>query len=142
VVAVAAGALYNLALKRDGTVATWGDNTAGQTNVPAGLSNVVVLASGPDADHALAIFSPLIVNPPSGSLSVPAFSSLSFGAGGVLQFQWIAPTNEQFQIRWTTNLAPPSWTLFPGTITSPTTNFNFVDTNAPVAMKFYQLILM
>jgi hypothetical protein len=73
---------------------------------------------------------------------VPSFTSITFGAGGV-RFQWTAITNDQFQVRWTTNLAPPSWQVFPGIITSSTGTFSFVDTNTPLLlMKFYQLILL
>jgi hypothetical protein len=32
--------------------------------------------------------------------------------------------------------------LFPNIITSATSNFGFVDTNTPLLMKFYQLILL
>ena len=37
----------------DGTVAVWGDNTYGQTNVPGGLTNVVAVAAG--GYHSLAL---------------------------------------------------------------------------------------
>ena len=33
--AIAAGNFHNLALKSDGTVVAWGDNSDGQTNIPA-----------------------------------------------------------------------------------------------------------
>jgi hypothetical protein len=57
--------------------------------------------------------------------------------------QWLAPTNDTFQVRWATNLAAPiNWTIFPGTITSTTGTFNFLDTTAPTIMKFYQLLLL
>jgi hypothetical protein len=57
--------------------------------------------------------------------------------------QWFAPTNDQFQVLWTTNLvAPVVWTQFPGTITSTSGVFGFVDTNLPMVMKFYELILL
>jgi hypothetical protein len=57
--------------------------------------------------------------------------------------QWSAPTNDQFQVRWTTNLTPViTWTLFPNIITSPTGTFLFTDTNAPLLLKFYQLVLL
>ena len=46
VVAIAAGAFHSLALRYDGTVMAWGDNSAGQTNVPPGLNNVVAVAAG------------------------------------------------------------------------------------------------
>jgi alpha-tubulin suppressor-like RCC1 family protein len=43
--ALAAGQYHSLALRSDGTVAAWGDNTYGQTTPPAGLSNVVAIAA-------------------------------------------------------------------------------------------------
>lgn len=42
-----------LALRPDGTVVAWGDNQAGQTNVPVGLSNVVAVSAG--ANHSVAL---------------------------------------------------------------------------------------
>jgi alpha-tubulin suppressor-like RCC1 family protein len=35
-----------LALKSDGTVVGWGDNSYGQTNIPSGLSGVALIAAG------------------------------------------------------------------------------------------------
>jgi hypothetical protein len=61
---------------------------------------------------------------------------------------WLAPTNDQFNLQWTTNLVSPViWTFFPNNvspviITSTNGSFTFVDTNAPFLMKFYQLILL
>ncbi len=56
---------------------------------------------------------------------------------------WRAPTNDQFEVQWTTNLAPPIvWNLLPGITTSSTGIFSYVDTNTPVTMKFYELILL
>ena len=60
VAAIAAGRYHSLALRTDGTVAAWGWSTyngpdfvlgfgqltSGQTNMPAGLTNVVAIASG------------------------------------------------------------------------------------------------
>jgi hypothetical protein len=45
-VAVATGFSHSLALKANGRVVGWGDNWAGQANVPADLSNVVAIAVG------------------------------------------------------------------------------------------------
>lgn len=42
-----------LALRNDGTVLAWGDNWNSQTNVPAGLTNVVQVAAG--GNHSLAL---------------------------------------------------------------------------------------
>jgi alpha-tubulin suppressor-like RCC1 family protein len=43
-VAIGAGNKHGLALKPDGTVAAWGDNTSGQTAIPTGLTNVIAIA--------------------------------------------------------------------------------------------------
>jgi hypothetical protein len=53
VAAIAAGDSFSLALKTDGTVVAWGDNSVGQTNVPIGLSSVVAIAAG--SAHSLAL---------------------------------------------------------------------------------------
>src|SRR5437870_2878394 len=44
--AIAAGTAHNLAVKSDGTVLAWGDNSEGQITLPTGLSNVVAVAAG------------------------------------------------------------------------------------------------
>ena len=51
-IAAAAGG-HNLALKSDGTVVAWGDNSSGQATVPSGLSGVVAIAAGDDQSLAL-----------------------------------------------------------------------------------------
>ncbi|GGL93729.1 hypothetical protein GCM10010840_34650 [Deinococcus aerolatus] len=45
--------LHSVAIKQDGTVAAWGNNGNGQTDVPAGLTNVVATSTG--WDHSLAL---------------------------------------------------------------------------------------
>ncbi|MEO6996241.1 MAG: immunoglobulin domain-containing protein, partial [Lacunisphaera sp.] len=52
-VSASAGYGHVLALKRDGTVVAWGDNSYGQLNVPAGLTGVVAVAAG--GSHSLAL---------------------------------------------------------------------------------------
>jgi hypothetical protein len=54
VTAVAAGNSFTLALKQDGSVQAWGDNSYGQTNVPAGAQSGV-LAIAANSGHALAL---------------------------------------------------------------------------------------
>jgi alpha-tubulin suppressor-like RCC1 family protein len=51
--AIAAGRVHTVALREDGAVVAWGDNTFGQTNVPEGLSNVTAIAAG--AFHTVAL---------------------------------------------------------------------------------------
>ena len=46
VVAVAAGWEHCLALRADGSVIAWGDNSYGQSAVPASATNVVAIAAG------------------------------------------------------------------------------------------------
>ena len=54
VVAISGGSFHSLALKYDGTVVAWGDDSAGQIDVPAAaLSNVVAIAAG--GFHSLAL---------------------------------------------------------------------------------------
>src|SRR5664280_2276895 len=44
--AISAGYTHNLALKGNGTVVAWGNNSDGQATVPLGLSNVMAIAAG------------------------------------------------------------------------------------------------
>ena len=50
---IAAGGYHDLALKSDGTVVAWGDNSSGASTVPAGLNGVVAIAAG--LEHSLAL---------------------------------------------------------------------------------------
>jgi hypothetical protein len=52
VVAISSGEIHSLALESDGTVAAWGNNSFGQTNVPTGL-NAIAIAAG--SFHNLAL---------------------------------------------------------------------------------------
>jgi len=229
VAAISANADDSMALKSDGTIVMWGDNTYNQTNVPADCTNVFAIASG--GMHSLAIKAlsdinltntpPTLFLPPNTNinemvlwtaqatatdpdlptntltytlLTAPSGMSITPGSGIItwtpvlaqagtintvttvvtdngipnlsatnsffitvstipainrffidsngVNLQWTGLTNEQFQVQWTTNLAPPSWTVFPEIITSTNGVFNFVDTNSASALKFYQLILL
>ncbi|MBI3044835.1 MAG: fibronectin type III domain-containing protein [Betaproteobacteria bacterium] len=51
--AIAAGGNHSLAVRTDGTVVAWGDNTNGQTTVPGTAVNVVAIAAG--GSHSLAL---------------------------------------------------------------------------------------
>lgn len=50
---ISAGATHSLAVKKNGTVVAWGNNSYGQCRVPAGLTNVVATAGG--TFHSLAL---------------------------------------------------------------------------------------
>ncbi len=49
VAGIAVGLSHMLALKSDGTVVGWGDNSYGESVAPAGLSGVVAVAAGAGA---------------------------------------------------------------------------------------------
>ena len=107
---------------------------AGMTNT---IKTIVTDSGTPQLTATNTIF--VIVNP------IPVLGSVTFDTNG-LTLHWSGWTNEQFNVRWTTNL-PPSWTYFsngvsPFVVTSTSGLFTFLDTNAPFLTKFYQLILL
>ncbi|WP_461671263.1 RCC1 domain-containing protein, partial [Mycobacterium tuberculosis] len=53
VIAISAGNNHSLALKADGTVVAWGDNSNFHINVPPGLTNVTAIFAGTNASYAL-----------------------------------------------------------------------------------------
>jgi len=62
--AIAAGLDYSLALLNDGTLVAWGDNSAGQTNLPSGSTNFPVKLIAAGGFHSMAaIWSPLVQYP-------------------------------------------------------------------------------
>jgi hypothetical protein len=113
---------------------TWGQ--LGETDVitTTVTDNGVPAASVSDSFTVIVSTNTVVVAPTIGKITV--------GSGGV-GFAWTAPASDQFELRWTTNLATTNWQFLPGPITSATTNYSYVDTNTPLsAMKFYQLILL
>jgi len=57
--AIAAGGAHSVALRNDGTVLAWGNNSAGQTNLPADGGAVKLIAAGGDFT-LMSRFSPLV----------------------------------------------------------------------------------
>jgi hypothetical protein len=77
----------------------------------------------------------------SSSPAAPVISSVAVASGGTT-LKWLAPTNEMFKVQWTTSVFPPIfWTQFPNVISSTTGSFSFTDTNPPLKVKFYELLL-
>ncbi|MGA2243795.1 MAG: immunoglobulin domain-containing protein [Verrucomicrobiota bacterium] len=89
------GQSLSLALRADGTVVAWGDNFYGETNVPAALSQLLVVggAAAPDRGYALVNDgSPQILQPPVGLTAYTGRSvTLQARAAGAapLSFQWL-----------------------------------------------------
>jgi subtilisin-like proprotein convertase family protein len=132
-------------------------NTLWLLPVSGATNHLAALASGPPfrnlqriayLNHALyvtdddtngfngAIIQIPLPNPP------PVFGGVFVTVNGVT-LQWNAPIYDEFQVQWATNLMSPlTWTVFPNIITSTNGAFSFTDTNAPVPLKFYQLILL
>jgi hypothetical protein len=120
------------------------------------IGNLVTYTNGPTTTNGLFTFFDngsqfpftglrfyrLILVGVSTGVTPPVISSVFINTNGV-NLQWSAPTNDQFNVRWTTNLTPIiNWTTFSNVITSTNGNFLFTDTNAPLLIKFYQLILL
>src|SRR5438128_2215120 len=83
VVAISGGGSPSLALNSDGTVVAWGNS---QTNVPAGLTNIIAIACG---SHSLALRADGTVvawgDNSSGQANVPAgLTNVVAIAGGVM----------------------------------------------------------
>ena len=99
VLAIAADNSHSLALKNDGTVVVWGDNTYGQTNVPAGLTDVVAIAA--HTGRGMAIITVLKI------LSVEQFEN-----SAKLRFHGFA--GRQYTVEYSPDLAPGDWLELPG----------------------------
>ena len=88
VVALASAESHHLALKRDGTVVGWGDETAGATKVPASLSNVVAIAAAANESLALKINGTVVAWGAnySGQTSVPVGLTNIVAIGSAMDF--------------------------------------------------------
>lgn len=91
VAAIAEGGFFAMALKKDGTVAAWGQNDSGQTDVPAQLNAVKSMSAGFDYGLALKTDNRTIVAWGSSSYSLaPTISEITAveaGAGTVTPSQ-------------------------------------------------------
>src|SRR5262249_26433651 len=85
VMAIAAGKYHSLALKSDGTVVAWGDNSQNQCAVPPDLSGVVALAGGGAASLGLQADGTVVAwgSTVNGQCNVPASlsNSVAISAG-------------------------------------------------------------
>jgi subtilisin-like proprotein convertase family protein len=66
--------------------------------------------------------------------------------GNAVRFQWVAPTNYQYEVLWTTNLASPlaTWSILANPILGLSNGvYTFTDTNQtgpPAGPKFYRVL--
>ena len=123
----------------DGAIsAAPGAESAGLAPTPAGLAalfTTVVSDNGLPPAQATNYFTVFVA-------PFPAITNVAVTSSNVI-LSWLAPSNDQFEVQWTTNLASPiTWNLLPGTNTSTSDVFSYTDTNTPVTMKFYELILL
>jgi subtilisin-like proprotein convertase family protein len=88
--------------------------------------------------------------------NAPTISSITLtnlGPTNGILLTWFAPTNDQFQVQWTTSLSPASWTTIPGVIltnlasftpTNGVGEFQYFDNGSMTGgfglVKFYRLI--
>jgi hypothetical protein len=84
-----------LALKSDGTIVSWGS----ETNLPAGLTNVVAIAAG--VGRSLAIIAELRIESLRLNGPYPAILFHTF-------------SDQQYAVEYSSNLGPGSWSNLPG----------------------------
>jgi len=169
VVAIAAGARHSLALKEDGMVVAWGDNSFGQTNVPGGLSNVVAIAaSGNDSmNYSLALTSDGSIvswgdapRVPTGLTNVLAlgtgsdFSMALVGkwplvlrtealdpqwAGDAFQCSIQTQSGRVYSLQYKDSPAEPNWTSLP-LVAGTSHSVTSRDTGAAGPRRFYRVV--
>jgi alpha-tubulin suppressor-like RCC1 family protein len=129
IVGVAAGDHHILALRSDGNVITWGDNSLGQSDVPVGLSNVVAVAAG--YQSSLALVADLRI----------AGIALS-DQGPVIRFRTFA--GQRYAVECSPDLSVGSWVTSPGgTIFGDGNDAQWTDaTPAAETARFYRVKLL
>lgn len=107
--AIADGGDFALALRSDGTVVAWGDNSYGETSVPSGLSDVVAVAAGSGFALALKADGTVVAwgSSSAGATAVPAGLSnvIAIAAGGG---QAVALKSDHTLVAWGTGPALPA----------------------------------
>jgi hypothetical protein len=166
VVAIAAGEYHSLAVRADGTVVAWGDDSGGQCDVPAGLSNVVAVAGG--GTHSLALMTNGAVvawgDNDNGQCSLPSDlsdvlgigageeHSLALVAGNVPVPQLLRPARQgsrfsvlfqtlnrmNYALEYENSLAASNWTALPAVSGNGVLRL-LVDPAAAGAQRFYRV---
>ena len=118
-----------LALQTNGLVVAWGDNSDGQSDVPAGLTNVVAVAGG--YYHSLA----LVGNGP------PVLFAHAFTPArnqGIFSSSIQTERGKHYLMQFTDSISNPTWNFLPprlgdGTMTTLT------DSAANSLRRFYRV---
>jgi alpha-tubulin suppressor-like RCC1 family protein len=129
VVAISAGFTHSLALKNDGTVVAWGNNTDGEATIPPSVSNVVAISAG--FYQSLAIIADLRIDSINLAAQGPALSFHTFAG-------------QQYSVEFSPDLAPGSWQPLPGgNVFGTGLDTQVMDTaGVGAAARFYRLRLM
>lgn len=129
VIAIAAGTTHSLALKNDGTVVAWGNNTDGEATTPPGVSNVVAISAG--FYQSLAIIADLKID-----------SIQSAPQGPALNFHTFA--GQQYSVEYSPDLTSGNWSPLPGgNVSGNGLDTQVIDTAGVTAtLRFYRLKLL
>ena len=119
-------------------------NSSPANLVPGGIYFLGVQnPNGVAVTYALRVNFLLATGPATNPVPISGIVSTNIGGASDILLTWSAPSNDLFQVQWTTNLVPPvTWALFPGVVSSTNGTFVFTDTNVPSVMKFYELLLL
>lgn len=125
IVAIAAGKYHILALRADGAVIAWGDDSAGQVTVPA-VSNVIAIAAG--GNQSLALEGPAApqLGASSPSLTVGEASALSFNFAAA----GLPPLSASWQFDGTNLTGAGLWHFIPDARLAMAGQYALVLTNA------------
>ena len=118
---------FGLALRRQGTVAAWGCNVGGQTNVPVAISNVVAMAAGKDGSLVL-----IGAGPPVLSLNHAVWTQKVFTVSAA------TVRGRSYRLEFKDVLTDPNWKMLPPLPGDGTTR-TLTDSTATASKRFYRV---
>jgi len=115
------------------------------------VASPTIRGTGPTTTYCVPLPSPyrffrvvegIVINP---FVPPPKINSITRVPGGFL-LQWNGPTNQLYEVQWSTNLVPPSvWTAFTPPVSSTSGRFGYVDDGSQTGglsrLRFYRLRL-
>jgi hypothetical protein len=118
-----------MALKADGTVVVWGLNANGQTNVPAGLKNVIAITAGQNFSIALIGSGPPLTQAP---LNNPVLGSNGFTVN------LPSLSGRVYSLEYKNSLSDTDWNLLP-LIPGTGSAIFLTDPTATNSQRFYRV---